>query len=425
MRLSTLPLLLAGAFVALLNCSLGTGSEVEGRHGVAEGRAVDINGNPVAGALVRVRQNGYLSIDSKNAPAFDTVTDNRGYFYIDTMPPDSYTVEINKNGETGALRQFVLGGADTTPVLLPQITLMPTGTITGRINLPLSDDTVRPRVALYNVEYMQKTSFVQDFSFGGIPSGVYNLRIEPYPGSRLIVELYDIHVFSDSTTDIGQLNMIIQPLFCGCTSAACDSSAVRRILDANGLHGLPVAAVVRARDGAGRITSLDLSGRSLNSLTKEIGALTRLEKLDVSANHLRDVPEQIGYLRSLEELHLDSNILSDLPAELTYLSLLRVLTLRKNDLVRLTAAICRMNLSVIDAGVNRIDTVYFAENMFPSLDTIRLDGNNLQSLPMAMVYLSPDAVNVRGNRLCAPSSVLADWLTSYDSSWAESQHCPE
>ena len=80
----------------------GTGSEVEGKYAI-KGMAVDHSGEPVAGALVRMRPKGFLALYADKFLAFDTITDEYGRFYFDSASIDSYTIEINKNGKYGAL----------------------------------------------------------------------------------------------------------------------------------------------------------------------------------------------------------------------------------------------------------------------------------------------------------------------------------
>jgi Carboxypeptidase regulatory-like domain len=174
----------------------GTASEVEGRYAVA-GQVVEKSGSPVKGAIVRIRPIGFLALNGMQTVAFDTITDRNGFFYFDTIPVDSYTIEINLDGKLGALRPLTICTYDSFPVVLPVTTVSPTGSIIGRINLPISDDTSRPWVALYNVDYLVKAPITQEFSFEGIPEGVYHLRIVPYLKSKLVLELQDIQVIGN------------------------------------------------------------------------------------------------------------------------------------------------------------------------------------------------------------------------------------
>ena len=416
--------ILALTAALLLTCTQGTGSEVEGRCAI-EGRAVDGHGQPVAGAKVRMRPVGFLALYGDEFLASDTVTDKNGFYRFDTIPVDSYTIEINKDGKTGALVELRVGTYDSFPILLPADTLTPTGAIYGRINLPMSDDTARAWVALYNVDYLTAMPLTQDFRFTGVPAGVYRLRIVPYRESKLVVELHDVTVIADGVTDVGTLNFTIQQFFRGCTSRECDSVAVRSILDANGLTAVPVESVATTDTTTGRVISLDLSHRSIFTVTKEIGSLSRLVMLDLCNNRLASLPEQIGYLQSLKECYLDSNKIYDLPFEFSYLCSLQVLTATGNNLYRFDARLMKLPVLTLDLRGNMLEKLPDASLVFPNLQYLYLDDNELQSLPAAITRLKPTVLTIGNNRLCAVTSGLSKWLTSYDEDWKTSQDCPE
>ncbi len=416
-------MLLTAVIISLLPNCTGTGSEVEGKRFAIEGRAMFVEGDPVAGAKVRVRPTGFLALYADEFPAFDTVTDKYGYFHFDTIPADSYTIEINKDGAFGVLQELKVGASDSFPIILPNATLTPTGAIYGRINLPMSDDTARPWVALYNVDYIAEMPLTQDFRFEGVPEGVYRLRIIPYRESKLIIELHDIQVFSDSVVDVGTLNFMILQFFKGCTSFECDSIAVRSILDANGLSSVPVASVVTTDTATGRIVGLDFSGRSVVEVTKEIGSLSRLVTLNLRGNSIVSLPEQVGYLQSLRECYLDSNDLYELPSEFAYCCSLKVLTAAGNNLYRLDTRLAKLPLVHLDLHDNMLNKLPDATILFPGMRYLYLDLNRLQSLPDVLQLLQPEEFSIGNNRLCTVSEKLSRWLASHDEDWAASQDC--
>jgi Leucine-rich repeat (LRR) protein len=303
-------------------------------------------------------------------------------------------------------------------------TLIPTGTIVGRINLPITDDTSRPLIALYNVDYMAKTMITQNFRFTGIPQGVYHLRIVPFLTSKLVMELHDINVVGDSVVDVGTLNLVIQQFFKGCASWQCDSMAVRSILDANGLTNVAVEAVVKTDTATGRIIALDLSGRAMKTVAKDIGSLSALKILDLRNNRIGSLPEYIGYLRSIQECYLDSNELYELPFEFGYLGSLRVLTAGNNSLYQIGRELLELPLTKLDLHKNRIANLPEALGVFPCIEYLNLDSNMLQSLPEAITQSRPKEVSVSHNRLCDTTGAIASWLTTYDEDWRSSQDCP-
>jgi hypothetical protein len=411
------------AITALVSgCSFGSGTEVEGMQCAVQGQVIDSSGASVSGAIVRVRPHGFLALNGKEFFTADTITDKQGGFRFDTMPADSYTVEINKNGKLAALQQFCINADDSLPLELPTVGLTPTGSIQGRINLPVSDDTSRPWIALYNVDYLTKTPFTQNFCLDGVPCGVYRLRIVPYFDSKLVMELRDVVVKSGEVNDVGTLNFAVQQFFKGCVSGTCDSIAVRMLLDANSLMSIDITDVA-TRDADGRVIELDLSGRGLTILPKEIGSLSMLRKLDISRNSVHKFPGDIGYLRNLTTLHGDSNNLYMLPDEMRFIDSLSVITLRGNQLTEFNSLLAGLRITTIDLGKNRLTMLPDVNNFFPVVRCLYLDNNELASLPPALTNLSPDTLTVYNNRLCDIPEPVTPWLDRHSPGWKASQTC--
>ena len=416
-------LLVTTAACLFLTCT-GTGSEVDGRHFAIEGRAFHSGNEPVAGAQVRIRPKGFLALYADEFLAFDTITDADGFFHFDTVPADSYTIEINKNGEIGVLQELTIVASDSLPIYLPAVTLTATGTIYGRINLPITDDTVRPYVALYNVDYLVKSPLTQDFRFAGLPEGIYSLMIVPTPQSRLFVQLDAIQVTGDSVVDVGTLNLKMQYFYKGCASFDCDSIAVRSILDSNGLSNIGVEDVATVDPVGGRIVGLNLSGRSLRNVPRNIGSLSMLSELNLTDNLLTSLPEHIGYLRRLRQCRLDNNQILELPYEISYIDSLRELTVRNNRLHRFDQFLINLPLVKLDLGYNELSAIPAGTVMFDSIQSLYLDHNQLTGLPDAITVLRPDTFSIAGNRLCNVSKNLSNWLMQVDADWEEQQICP-
>lgn len=425
MKVLAYVILLLGLCI-LYSCSnvAGTASEVDGKYAL-KGLVLESSGKPAKGALVRIRPKEYLALLGKSSVAVDTFTDNSGHFYFDTVPIDSYTIEVIQNKKYGALQQLTICSTDSFPIMLPAITTSPTGALTGRINLPISDDSLRPWIALYGVEYMIQAPYTQDFTFDSIPEGVYSLRIVPFLGSKLEVNLHDITVTGKCTTDVGTLNFNILQFFRGCTSFECDSTAVRVILDSNGLNDLPVYSVITRDPLNGRITELNLSNRLITNIPKDIGSLSQLRILDFRNSLITTLPEQIGYLRSLTSLYLDSNNLYDLPEELGYLDSLKLLSVSHNNLYRINEQLHYLHITNLDISYNHFTAFPDKSNVFPDLCILNIDGNSFSGIPKIFLNREFKQLSVNYNRLCSLSKTISDWLDSFDTQWNSTQECTQ
>jgi hypothetical protein len=415
-------------FVALffLQCTTmvtGTGSEIEARCAL-KGAVVYENGKPVSGARVRIRPSSYLATNPEaDGFAFDTTTNENGYFHFKAVGVDSYTIEINKSGMYGKLVQLNVSAEDSLPIVLPTTTLVRTGTIKGRINLPITDDTSRPLIAIFGVEYLEKSLITQNFSFTGIPSGVYNLRLIPHAGSNLLLELHNIEVKSDSVSDVGTLNFIIQEFFNGCNSWECDSLAVRAILDANGLINVLVSSVVSIDSVTSRINGLSLADKNITLLTKDLGSLSALKSLDICKNKIVSLPNEIGYLSALSEIYADSNELRTLPYEIGYCDSLRILSLRNNNLFEFTRELSRLQLQKVDMSNNHLQTLPKEMYAMNKLQYLNLDNNDLTALPASIIKIKVKEFSIKYNRLCSVPEEIKTWISSFDSSWTITQKC--
>lgn len=419
-------LLLLCIDLSLLSCSGGgTGSEIEGRCAI-EGLAVYENGKPVVGALVRIRPAHFLAMNrSLESSFYDTVTDKNGMFYFTTVEADSYTIEINKLGKYGCLLPLVITSENDMPVIIPSAKVVPTGFIQGRINLPFTDDSLRPLICIYGVDYYEKSQVTQEFAFKGIPAGMYNLRIIPCKVCNIILELQNVNVFSDSMTDVGTLNLSLQQFFKGCNSWECDSLAVRSLLDSNQRYDVDVRSVVRIDMVSKRVIGLFLAGMKISTLTKNIGSLSKLKELDLNNNSVSKLPSEIGYLSALTELSADSNKLQRLPDELSFCDSLKTLSLRSNRIFELSAEYIIPRLVMLNISNNRLQTIPDAFGEMNYLRYLNIERNELKILPRSIMSLNLFELSCRYNRLCSVSESIGTWITRFDQSWTDSQACEQ
>lgn len=219
------------------------------------------------------------------------------------------------------------------------------------------------------------------------------------------------------------------------------------ILDDNQLTSLPEAI--------GNLTQLDwlsLKRNQLTDLPDIIGNLTKLEYIDVESNKLTNLPNTIGNLTALRYLKLGNNNLTSLPDNICALkkvvsfdasdnkltrlpelfgemSYIQVLSLYNNQLTSLPDSIGNLKENVVYFNIsnNRLKTlrktlhkvvfedIYLNNNELETLgtlgegryriDQLHLNGNNLSSLPEALLERSWHYICAEKNRFTPEQKV--------------------
>jgi Leucine-rich repeat (LRR) protein len=189
------------------------------------------------------------------------------------------------------------------------------------------------------------------------------------------------------------------------TTYGKDSLAVRNILDANSLQSVEVGGALSPLNNEGtRIGELNLQGKNITVLPKDIGQLTALTALRLDSNGITSLPPEIGNCTALLLLSVAQNGLTGLPSEIGKLKALTNLNLTQNSLASLPDLIGTCD----------------------SLKTIRLSGNQLTALPASIMSCPVGYIAVSNNKLCtgAISDALKNWLDLWaESDWAANQNC--
>jgi len=138
-----------------------------------------------------------------------------------------------------------------------------------------------------------------------------------------------------------------------------ESTAVRAILDANGLAAKQVDGVAVVRQG--HVVELFLQEGGVTTIPEQIGVLTHLERLHVYGDRnlshplLTSISPAIGACSKLEDLLLNSNELTTLPPEIAKLTRLKTLSIADNRLTGLPPA--------VEAWAKRFDAKGFAQQL--------------------------------------------------------------
>lgn len=385
----------------------GTASEVEGR-------VITENGNPAAHAKVYLRPTHYLAPPWKvrhlpdSGTISDETTDSDGRFLFRNVESGRYLIEIA--GDQSAMSVQFTVPESSKSVGLEDTYIGPTGSIKGRINLPVSDDSSRAWVFAFGTRHSVMTDVRQQFTLNNMPAGTYRLRIGLELNLPLVLSFEDsVSVYPDSVTDIGVLNVPSIAFFKGCTSGDCDSIALEEILHANELPDSFFASAARWHNG--RLVHLDLSGHRLYSLTSHLGSLSRLRTLKADRCGLGELPGEIGFLSSLCTLSVSHNQLSTVPAELAFIDSLRYISFKSNILLSVPRGIANDSLKFLDLSENAITSI--------PKDLIECTG---------LVNFS-----VRHNRICYPTERYGDenqewkktedFLNAADPGWETTQRC--
>jgi len=164
-----------------------------------------------------------------------------------------------------------------------------------------------------------------------------------------------------------------------CEDYACDSLAVRAILDSNGLTSRDINSVVEKIED-GRITRVSFNSLDLSTLPPEIGNLTGLKILELDSNKLTSLPPEIGQLSTLVLLKLSYN-----------------------------------QLTVLTPDIGKLSV----------LDGLDLSNNKLTGLPPEIVQLQqrPFILSVESNYICSTTGLIEKWIdnNSYYDYWRSSQ----
>jgi hypothetical protein len=175
-------LLAALASCLLWSCWGGedpAGSEVENE--MTLGRLYLADGKPAAHARIRLYPVDYLPDPGalrKRAeaasPAYSTFTDDRGRYFIDSLPAGEYNILGDRDGER-SLRDSVY--LSRSPQTLPPDTLDETGSIAGVVALQPNHDLRTVTLQLLGTNEYANADRQGRFTFGNLAEGRYRLRV--------------------------------------------------------------------------------------------------------------------------------------------------------------------------------------------------------------------------------------------------------
>jgi hypothetical protein len=325
-----------------------TGTEISAC--TVSGKVVDSLDKPVAGCVVKLRPQDFLSGIDAVLPgrAQDNVTNDEGRYSFDGIQPGLYYLEVAYSDSFGRSVEVAVDSAESLKVLVPTV-IEPLATIFGN-NLPVTPSTgsasLSPSVRAIGFD---RTALIDS-------TGHFEMKVPP-GWCRLHLEGVDPNFYQGNTVvyaKSGTFYNVTPPqyFFTPCDSLPCEKAFIQELLDSNGLFALTPESVTVVE--AGRITELHVRGRGLHVLPPSICWLLRLRVLDVGKNFLPDLPVGIGNLRKLTILRADSNWLWYLPPSIGMLFSLRELTISTNFLQSLPGPITALKPTILDLNFNML-----------------------------------------------------------------------
>lgn len=337
---------------------------------IVQGAAVDSLGTAVAGAEVRLR----CTDSAGNADSFDkdTLTGKDGSFRIASVKAGNYSIEVNYKDSLAVVINCTITQSDSLRVLAVD-TLRPLITVQGTV---VMDSLQSVEVRVIGLDRSIQVDSEGQFSVL-LPSGSPILQFK-YSDVSTPVEVRMPAIAPGDSQNIGVVAPPFSqgyPLPPACADSLCEITALLHLLHEVGLDSVPTDSVCRFENGS--VIALTLRHRGITILPPTILAFPRLQTLDLSGNAFTFDPFRIIVgCTTLTGLYLDSCALVYLPNSIGQLK---------------------------------------------SLKQIVLSDNELSILPISIVNLSPDFVNLANNRLLDMAGAAAEWADKYAPGWRASQ----
>ena len=342
------------------------------------GTVSDSVGNTIAGARINLRLEDYLPEARllKNMMTLrtqaDAVSDENGFFFIDSIEKGTYVLSINSGDTFGITNTCVIYSSDDLD-LKPVI--KPMGMIMGQVSFfyYMPEFMKNTKIEILGSEESARPDTMGFFQIQ-LPEGKHRLRVSV--DSSLFDEMViDVEVLSSRMKNVGILHLNYLPP--PCFGHNCDSFALRGFLDSAGYPEIPVDSVAEWRFN--RIIKLNLRDIPLSTSLFVLGQLTGLEEIDLGNTGTADSCRFLWGMWNLKVLRLDSN------------------------------------------NITGLSTSISSPHHLLELD---ISDNKLTSLPQNIVTLTPsEGLDITGNALCNLSPMIGGWADMWSDGWREQQNC--
>lgn len=148
-----------------------------------------------------------------------------------------------------------------------------------------------------------------------------------------------------------------------------------------------------------QITSLNLSGKGLQEIPKEVFECTNLRKLNLSSNKISRIPFEIQKLRKLEVLDIADNNLGQLHSGIFKLIKLKRLVLADNDIKSIPTQISNLtNLEVLMLQNNKIKD-FNKGNITNKIRKLNISNNSVEDIKWLFTFHNLKQLWIGGNNI--------------------------
>jgi Leucine-rich repeat (LRR) protein len=138
-----------------------------------------------------------------------------------------------------------------------------------------------------------------------------------------------------------------------------------------------------------KITSLEVWGRELSHMPKQIIQLQQLQYLYLHYNQITQIPSDIGQLQQLQRLYLYNNQITQIPSEIGQLQQLQWLYLNDNQITQVPSEIGQLQqLRYLDLSGNQFIQLPLEILQLQQLQQLYLSANQIAQLPIAFSHMS-------------------------------------
>lgn len=402
------------ALITFLSCSSidtsGTGSHAG--NGIIQAQVVHSDSSNAKSAKVYIRKSSFLKDFTNRSEDIYVETDSAGFFNFEIKEDDSYTIEIIDSLGNALIARCTTNTKLLDTLDLGLLVLQKFSYLFGEIDISGIDNDAY--VQVYGLDKISKVDSTGSFTIDSMPYGEHKIKVTVPASNYDDLDNYKIVLSPNDSFSTGSL--VLPKDFWK------DTAIIRNELNLNGLVSLSVENVTRKGED-GRISELLLSNLNLDTLTPAIRSL-HLTKLEIANNNLSWIPDQIKDVISLKEVDASGNRIRLLPPSFPFLNNIEYLNVDDNVIFEIHPNIGIMkSLQFFSCSGNDLNTLPESIENLLNLKVLNVSENKIDKLPIEILNLNLDYVDVRYNKLVSNPPEVELWIdnNSNDSNWRDTQ----